>query len=75
MDNLNVIKDGQLFSFRVKVNNTGINCVTIYEPHEGDNSDFLLTTKKVRYILTKDKGNLSQGCERPLFDPGVYEKG
>ena len=42
VDNLNIIQDGQLLSFRVKVNNTWINCVTVYGPPEGDNSSFFL---------------------------------
>ena len=56
MDNLNVIHDGQLLSFRVKVNNTWINCVTIYGPPEGDNSDFSLKTKSTLDSMEGDLG-------------------
>ena len=56
VDNLNVIQDGQLLSFRVKVNNTWINCVSIYGPPEGDNSDFFLNTKSTLDSMDGDLG-------------------
>ena len=56
VDNLNVIHDGQLLSFRVKVNNSWINCVSIYGPPEGDNSDFFLKTKSTLDSMEVDLG-------------------
>ena len=56
VDNLNIIKEGQLLSFRVKVNNSWINCVTVYGPPEGDISNFFLTTKTTLDNMDGDLG-------------------
>ena len=56
VDNLNVIEEGQLLSFRVKVNNTWLNCVTVYGPPEGDNSNFFLKTKTTLDGMEGDLG-------------------
>ena len=56
VDNLNVIEEGQLLSFRVKVNNTWLNCVTVYGPPEGDNSNFFLKTKTTLDSMDGDLG-------------------
>ena len=42
---LKIIQNGQLISFRVKINTNWINFVSVYGPPEGDNPDFFLTTK------------------------------
>ena len=74
-DNLNVIHDGQLLSFRVKVNNTWINCVAVYEPLEGDNSNFFLRTKTTLDNMEGDLGFICGDFNttlNPLFDQYGY---
>ena len=66
VDNLNIIKEGQLLSFRVKVNNSWINCVTVYGPPEGDISNFFLTTKTT---LDNMDGDLGFICSEPKTRP------
>ena len=53
---LKIIQNGQLISFRVKVNITWINFVSIYGPPEADNSDFFLTTKSTLDNMEGDFG-------------------
>ena len=56
VDNPYVVQEGQLLSFRVKVNNTWINGVTVYGPSEGDNSNFFLNTKTTLDSMEGDLG-------------------
>ena len=43
---LKIIQNGQLISFRVKVNTSWINFVSVYGPPEGDNPDFFCNIKE-----------------------------
>ena len=75
VDNLNVIEEGQLLSFRVKVNNTWLNCVTVYGPPEGDNSNFFLKTKTTLDSMDGDLGFICgdfNNTLNPLLDQYGY---
>ena len=56
---LKIIKQGQLLSFKVKVNNDWINFTSVYAPPESDDPEFFLKTKEV---LDKQEGDLGLIC-------------
>ena len=71
---LKIIQNGQLISFRVKVNNTWINFVSVYGPPKGDNPDFFLTSKSTLDAMDGDLG-LICGDFNTTLNPVIYQYG